>query len=73
MNANHVRPGNLKLIQGGLCPQTAVGSVRIDAAPENATPFKIKAMVFEEDTWLIVPPGSGAQLIKVLETEIGSE
>jgi len=54
MNAKNVRPGNLKLIQGGLYPQTAVGSVRIVAAPENAPPFKIKAMVFEEDTWLVM-------------------
>ena len=54
MNANNVRPGNLKLIQGGLYPQTAIGSVRIVAAPENAPPFKIKAMVFEEDTWLVM-------------------
>ena len=54
MNAKIVRPGNLKLIQGGLYPQTAVGCVCIVAAPENAPPFKIKAVVFEEDTWLVM-------------------
>ena len=116
MNANNVRPGNLKLIQGGLYPQTTLGSVRIVAAPESSPPFKIKAMVFEEaelrkvksiglpllgtkhgrlgknrcvsllagvlkqttfeylgQLWLIVPPESSTEIIRLLETELVSE
>ena len=45
---------NLKLIRGGLHCEMSFGSVRIVAAPEDNPPFSIDAMVYEEDTWLIM-------------------
>ena len=54
MNEKGIRPANFELIQGGLHQETAYGPVRIIAAPEKAPPFGINAMVFEEDTWLVM-------------------
>ena len=54
MNIDDPRPTNLELIQGGLYCETSIGPVRIVAAPESQPPFKVNAMVFEEDTWLVM-------------------
>jgi hypothetical protein len=54
MNENGIRPVNFELIQGGLHRETACGPVRIIAAPEGAPPMQVNAMVFEEDTWLVM-------------------
>ncbi len=54
MSAKGIRPSNFELIQGGLHQETAYGPVRIMAAPEETPPFQIDAMVFEEDTWLVM-------------------
>jgi hypothetical protein len=47
------RPG-LKLIQGGLHREMRLGSVRIVAAPEDKPPFRVDAVVAEEDTFLVL-------------------
>jgi hypothetical protein len=54
MNIDDPCPTNFELIQGGLYRETSFGPVRIVAAPESQPPFKVKAMVFEEDTWLVM-------------------
>ena len=54
MKERGIRPAHFKLIQGGLQRETSHGPVRIIAAPEEAPPFQVKAMVFEEDTWLVM-------------------
>ena len=54
MNEKGKHPVNFELIQGGLHQATTLGQVRIVAAPEGARPFKVQAMVFEEDTWLVM-------------------
>jgi len=49
-------PGRPKfrLIQGGLQCSITLGPVRIVAAPETAQPFEVDALVYEEDTWLVI-------------------
>ena len=54
MNEKGHRPENFELIQGGLHQKASLGPVSIVAAPEGAQPFQVNAMVFEEDTWLVV-------------------
>lgn len=54
MNANGVLPPNFELIQGGLQRETSFGPLRIVAARESVPPFRVRAMVFEEDTWLVM-------------------
>ncbi len=54
MNEKRRRPANFELIQGGLHQKASLGPVRIVAAPEAAQPFQVNAMVFEEDTWLVM-------------------
>jgi hypothetical protein len=44
----------LKLIQGGRRSEVSFGSVRITAAPETHPPFPVEAVVFEEDTYLVL-------------------
>jgi len=44
----------LKLIQGGRRSEVSFGSVRITAAPETHPPFPVEAVVFEEDTFLVL-------------------
>lgn len=44
----------LKLIQGGLRSEFSFGSVRITSAPEKYPPFPVEAVVFEEDTYLVL-------------------
>ena len=44
----------LRLIDGGLHRETSFGHLRIVAAPENAAPFEVEAIAFEEDTWLVM-------------------
>lgn len=48
------KPGDLKLVRGGLDCSMSFGSLRIVTAPENSPPFYVEAMAFEEDTWLIL-------------------
>ena len=45
---------SLRLIQGGLHHSISFGPVRIVSAPEDSPPFRVQALVFEEDTWLIM-------------------
>ncbi len=54
MNEKRHRPENFELIQGGLHQTASLGPVRIVAAPEGARPFRVNAMVFEEDTWMMM-------------------
>ena len=54
MNEKGKHPVNFELIQGGLHQKASLGPVRIVAAPEGARPFRVYAMVFEEDTWLVM-------------------
>ncbi len=54
MNKNSIRRRKLKIISGGLHRKISFAPVRIIAAPENSAPFKVKALVFEEDTWLVM-------------------
>ena len=54
MNKNSIRRRKLKIIPGGLHRKISFAPVRIIAAPENSAPFKVKALVFEEDTWLVM-------------------
>jgi hypothetical protein len=54
MNANCRRHKNFELIQGGLQRETSYGPLRIVAAPESGPPFKVEALVIEEDTWLVM-------------------
>ncbi len=49
-----VKKNSLRLIQGGIHQSMSFGPVRIVSAPENAPPFRVQALVFEEDTWLIM-------------------
>ena len=44
----------LKLIQGGRRSEVSFGSARITAAPEDRPPFPVDAVVFEEDTYLVL-------------------
>ena len=44
----------LKLILGGQLSQTRVGQLRVAAAPKDASPFPVEAIVFEEDTFLVM-------------------
>jgi hypothetical protein len=44
----------LSLIQGGRGSNISFGSVRITAAPEDCPPFPVEAVVFEEDTYLVL-------------------
>ena len=46
-----------ELIQGGRRSDMAIGSVRIVAAPEDQPPFPVEAVVFEEDTYLVLSAG----------------
>jgi hypothetical protein len=43
-----------KVIQGGRRSEVSFGSVRIIAAPEEPPPFPVEAVVFEEDTFLVL-------------------
>ena len=51
-----LRP-KFKLIQGGRRSEVAFGSVRIVAAPGDHPPFPVEAVVFEEDTYLVLSAG----------------
>ncbi len=54
MNDNGRKKPNLHVIPGGLHRTAEYGAVRIVAAPENAPPFPVDAMTYEEDTFLIM-------------------
>jgi hypothetical protein len=54
MTKNSIRRRKLKIIPGGLHRKISFAPVHITAAPENSAPFKVKALVFEEDTWLVM-------------------
>jgi len=43
-----------RLIQGGLQCQTVFASLNVIAAPETSPPFKVDAIAYEEDTWLMM-------------------
>jgi hypothetical protein len=44
----------LRLIQGGRRSEVSFGSVRITAGSEERPPFPVEAVVFEEDTFLVL-------------------
>jgi hypothetical protein len=44
----------LKLIPGGRRSEVSFGSIRITAATETHPPFPVEAVVFEEDTYLVL-------------------
>jgi hypothetical protein len=47
-----------KVIPGGRCSEITVGSVRIVPAPPDQPPFPVEAVVFEEDTYLVLSADS---------------
>ena len=42
------------LIRGGLDAGASLGGINVIAAPREERPFRVDAMVFEEDTWLVM-------------------
>jgi hypothetical protein len=48
------RSAGLKLVQGGLSRCFFFGPLQIVVAPSRVRPFEIDAIVYEEDTWLIM-------------------
>lgn len=44
----------LTLVRGGRISETRVGKMRVAAAPKDAPPFPVEAIVFEEDTFLVM-------------------
>jgi len=44
----------LTLVRGGRTSETRVGRMRVTAAPKDAPPFPVEAIVFEEDTFLVM-------------------
>jgi hypothetical protein len=59
MRSNLVAVGNqarprFRLIQGGLQCKTEFASLNVVAAPETSPPFKVDAIAYEEDTWLMM-------------------
>ena len=68
----------LKLIQGGRGANISFGSVRITVAPEDRPPFPVEAVVFEEDTFLVLSADwkkieSGDHPIVILTEAFGME
>jgi hypothetical protein len=49
-----VAQSGFKLIQGGRGSEIPIGSVRIVASPQDYPPFPVEAIVFEEDTYLVL-------------------
>ena len=45
---------NLRVLNGGLQIPPSYGHLRIVSAPGNSPPFKVDAMAYEEDTYLIM-------------------
>ena len=67
-----------RLIQGAPGAEISIGSVRIAAAPQDQPPFPVEAIVFEEDTYLVLSADWGeiesddhpmAIMIEAFETE----
>jgi hypothetical protein len=54
MQKKEGKGSNFELIPGGRGSEISVGSVRIVVAPEDQPPFPVEAMVFEEDTYLVL-------------------
>lgn len=54
MNQENTTGPKLSVITGGLHSRMSYGNLRIVAAPEQSPPFKIHAMAYEEDTYLIM-------------------
>lgn len=44
----------LTLVRGGRISEARVGKMRVAAAPRDAPPFPVEAIVFEEDTFLVM-------------------
>lgn len=44
----------MRLIDGGLHREISFHHLRIVAAPQNAAPFNVEGLAFEEDTWLVM-------------------
>lgn len=54
MAADKQARSRFRLIHGSLQCQTAFASLNVIAAPEESPPFKVDAIAFEEDTWLMM-------------------
>lgn len=54
MTADNQARQKFRLIQGGLQCQTVFASLNVIAAPEKSPPFKVDAIAYEEDTWLMM-------------------
>jgi len=54
MSTTPIRRKKFKIIPGGLHRKISFEHVRIVAAPEISAPFEVDALVFEEDTWLVM-------------------
>jgi hypothetical protein len=48
------RKSKFSLIQGGRGSNISFGSIRVTAAPEGDAPFPVEAVVWEEDTFLVL-------------------
>lgn len=62
--SNQDRP-KLKLIPGGRRYEISVGKTKVVAAPKNTPPFPVEAMVFEEDTFLVMSADPTPSDVKV--------
>jgi len=54
MNSKTDEKPNLQIIPGAYPLDICVGTLRIVAAPKHRPPFKVAAMAFEEDTFLVM-------------------
>ena len=68
----------LTLVRGGRISETKVGTLRIAAAPKDAPPFPVEAIVFEEDTFLVMsadptPKDRKVPLVKIMTNLIESQ
>ena len=64
MNEKSRSQPKLKLIRGGLDPETTLAFVRIVAAARHRPPFPIDAMVVEEDTFLVLSADRRVKAVK---------
>ena len=61
----------LKLVRGRRVCETTIGRLRVAAAPKDTPPFPVEALVFEEDTFLVMsadaaPRETKLPLVKIM-------
>ena len=68
----------LKLIRGGRISEIRVGKLKVVAAPKDSPPFPVEAMVFEEDTFLVMsadptPKDPKVPMVKIMTSLIETQ